>query len=55
MSERLSKEGVGLGIGAMRADFGFHMRPEILTGATAAKGIASRTGLGATRHIEVHY
>ena len=26
-----------------------------LTDASAAKGIASRTGLGKTRHIEVHY
>ena len=31
------------------------MRLEVLTDATAARGIASRTGLGKTRHIEVHY
>ena len=28
---------------------------EVLTDASAAKGIASRRGLGKTRHVAVHY
>ena len=39
----------------MQADLGSKLDLEILTDATAARGIASRTGLGKTRHIEVHY
>ena len=41
---------VGFGI-----DFGFRMDLEVLTDASAAKGIASRRGLGKTRHVAVHY
>ena len=46
---------VGLGIKAMLTDMGVNPTLEVLTDASAAKGIASRTGLGKTRHIEVHY
>jgi hypothetical protein len=46
---------VGLGVQAMLRDLGFNLKLEVLTDATAAKGIASRRGLGKTRHIEVHY
>ena len=31
------------------------MKLEVLTDASAAKGIASRRGLGKTRHIAVHF
>ena len=46
---------VGFGIKSMMADLGFRMDLEILTDASAAKGIASRRGLGKTRHVAVHY
>ena len=46
---------VGLGLKAMLTDMGLSPTLEVLTDASAAKGIASRTGLGKTRHIEVHY
>ena len=46
---------VGLGCVAMCRDLGFDMKLEVYTDATAAKGIASRRGLGKTRHIAVHY
>ena len=46
---------VGLGVQAMLRDMGFDFPLEIMTDATAAKGIASRRGLGRTRHIDVHY
>ena len=46
---------MGLGVQAMLKDLGFDLRLEILTDASAAKGIASRRGLGKTRHIQVHY
>ena len=46
---------VGLGLKAMLTDMGITPTLEVLTDASAAKGIASRTGLGKTRHIEVHY
>ena len=46
---------VGLGLKAMLTDMGMNPSLEVLTDASAAKGIASRTGLGKTRHIEVHY
>ena len=46
---------VGLGVKAMLTDMGITPTLEVLTDASAAKGIASRTGLGKTRHIEVHY
>jgi hypothetical protein len=46
---------VGLGLKAMLKDMGIQAELEVLTDATAAKGIASRRGLGSTRHIDVHY
>ena len=46
---------VGLGIKSMMSDLGFSMDLEVLTDASAAKGIASRRGLGKTRHVAVHY
>ena len=46
---------VGLGIKSVMADLGFRMDLEVLTDASAAKGIAFRRGLGKTRHVAVHY
>ena len=46
---------MGLGVQAMLRDMGFELKLEVLTDASAAKGIASRRGLGKTRHIQVHY
>ena len=45
---------VSLGCQAMLRDMGVHVRINVYTDAEAAKGIASRTGLGKTRHIAVH-
>ena len=39
----------------MMADLGHKFELEILTDASAAKGIASRRGLGKTRHVAVHF
>jgi len=46
---------VGLGVKATMADLGYKLDLEILTDASAAKGIASRRGLGKTRHVDVHF
>ena len=46
---------VGLGLKSMFADINTQVEVEVLTDATAAKGVASRRGLGGTRHVEVHY
>ena len=46
---------VGLGLRSMLADINTNVDIEVFTDATAAKGVASRRGLGGTRHIEVHY
>jgi len=46
---------VGLGTQAILKDLGFTLILEVLTDASAAKGIASRRGLGKTRHIQVHF
>ena len=46
---------VGLGVRAMFQDLGYNLELDILTDASAAKGIASRRGLGKTRHIDVHF
>ena len=43
-----------LGRRALLEDFGIKVRCRVHTDSTAAKGIASRTGLGRTRHIAVH-
>ena len=45
---------VGIGIRQMLADFGVASGIRVSTDASAAKGIASRRGLGKMRHIEVH-
>ena len=45
---------VGLGVQAMLKDMGFDLSLSVFTDASAAKGIASRRGLGGTRHIDVH-
>ena len=45
----------GLGCRALLADLGKKVTLTIHTDAEAAKGIASRMGLGKTRHIDVHY
>ncbi len=44
---------VGLGVKAMLADPGLKRGIKLKTDASAAKGIASRRGLGKVRHIEV--
>ena len=46
---------VGLGCRAMLQDFNVSVSLRVHTDAEAAKGIASRVGLGKTRHISVHY
>ena len=45
----------GLGCKSLLADLGHKIGLTIHTDAEAAKGIASRMGLGKTRHIDVHY
>ena len=46
---------IGLGCRALLHDLHVRFKVHVHTDAEAAKGIASRTGLGRTRHIEVHY
>ena len=46
---------VALGARAMMADLNHGVDILVHTDAEAAKGIASRMGLGKTRHIDVHY
>ena len=43
----------GLGIVAMLADLGVNLTINLNTDSSAAKGIASRRGLGKVRHIEL--
>ena len=45
---------VAMGIRSMLAEIGVSFRIRVSTDASAAKGIASRRGLGKVRHIEVH-
>ena len=45
---------VALGIRSMMQELGVSMRIRVSTDASAAKGIASRRGLGKVRHIEVN-
>lgn len=45
---------IALGIRSMLKEFGVDARISVNTDANAAKGIASRRGLGKMRHIEVH-
>jgi len=44
---------VGIGIRNMLIDLGVQMKLDLLTDASAAKGIATRKGIGKVRHIEV--
>ena len=44
---------MGLGIRAMARDLGVSIGVNVKTDASAAKGIASRKGLGKVRHIDV--
>jgi chemotaxis response regulator CheB len=44
---------MGLGIQAMARDLGVSISVNVKTDASAAKGIASRRGLGKVRHIDV--
>ena len=44
-----------LGIQALAADLGWKMRVRMWVDSSAAKAIASRTGLGKVRHIEVRF
>ena len=47
---------VGMGLRSLLADMGvMGTQLEVLTDATAAKQMASRTGLGTVRHIDTHY
>ena len=46
---------VGLGCKAMLRDLGVQVSLNVHTDAEAARGIASRMGLGKTRHIAVHF
>ena len=43
-----------LGLRSLLLDFGVQVQCRVHTDSSAAKGIASRTGLGKTRHIAVH-
>ena len=45
---------VGMGIQSVISDLGIHYKLQVLTDSSAAKGIASRRGLGKVRHIEVN-
>ena len=45
---------VGMGIQSVMGDLSVGVRLQVLTDSSAAKGIASRRGLGKVRHIEVN-
>ena len=45
---------MGLGLKALMGDLGLGTKIRIRTDASAAKGIATRKGLGKVRHIEVN-
>ena len=45
---------MALGIRSMHSEMGIPLRIRVNTDASAAKGIASRRGLGKVRHVEVH-
>ena len=48
-------KGASVGLGAQAKDLGSDLSLKIVTGASVAKGIASRRGLATTRHIQVHF
>ena len=45
----------GLGMQSMMADFGLTTQVRVWTDSNAAKAMASRRGLGETRHVELRY
>jgi len=45
---------LAIGMRSLMEEFGINVGIRMFTDSTAAKGIASRTGLGKTRHIAVH-
>ena len=45
----------GLGIQALLADLGWNVEVKLLQDSTAAKGTASRIGLGRIKHMDVRY
>ena len=46
---------VGLGVQSLFKDLNLNLELEIITDASAAKGVASRRGLGKTRHVDIHF
>ena len=44
-----------LGVQAIMADMGWNLRVRVSLDSSAAKAIASRTGLGRVRHVEVKF
>ena len=45
---------VGMGVQSVLGDLGVKIKLQVLTDSSAAKGIASRRGLGKVRHVEVN-
>ena len=45
---------MGMGVRSILEDLGVSLKIRVRTDASAAKGIASRRGLGKVRHIEVN-
>ena len=45
---------VGMGLKSMYSDLGISVKIDVLTDSSAAKGTASRKGLGKVRHIETN-
>ena len=45
----------GLGVQSVAADLGYEMDLRVWVDSTAARAVASRTGLGKVRHLEVRY
>ncbi len=45
----------GLGVQSVAADLGYTLDLRVWVDSTAARAVASRTGLGKVRHLEVRY
>ena len=45
----------GLGVQSVAADLGYELSLRVWVDSTAARAVASRTGLGKVRHLEVRY
>ncbi len=45
----------GLGVQSVAADLGYPLSLRVWVESTAARAVASRTGLGKVRHLEVRY